>query len=262
MRGVCLWRTGSSPVIRTNENTAAKRLPYFFVSFVRAAKAARTLRHRAVSRGEMTTDCKNADKSLQKLPERLIIFSEHINSDNSWILPAGGDGVETDNGTELIAELYSEMFAKLLRLARTAGYGEDDAYELVQDTFCVAVQNAERLLASGNREGWLVNTLKNLIKNDRRSRAKAPMILPAVDDRFDPDGGGIVPASTDDYGFELDDLLSRAVGEKDYALFKDVRVYKLSDEELEAKYGTKAANCRNRAVRIKKKLLKALKNFS
>ncbi len=167
----------------------------------------------------------------------------------------------TDNVTELIAELYSEMFAKLLRLARIAGYGEDDAYELVQDTFCTAVRNSDRLLASGNREGWLVNTLKNLIKNDKRDRAKSPMILPAAEDSFDPDGG-YVPSSMDDYGFELEDLLTRAVGEEDYALFKDVRVYKLSDGELEAKYGTKGANCRNRAVRIKKKLMKALKNFS
>lgn len=177
--------------------------------------------------------------------------------------PAGGDGVATDSVTELIAELYSEMFARLLRLARTAGYGEEDAYELVQDTFCTAVRNADRLLASSNREGWLVNTLKNLIKNDKRERAKSPTILPAADDSFGPDAeAGYVPSSVDDYGFELEDLLTRAVGEEDYALFKDVRVYKLSDGELEAKYGTKAANCRNRAVRIKKKLMKALKNFS
>ena len=47
------------------------------------------VRPRAVLRGEMRADSKNADKSLQKLPERLIIFSEHITSGNSWILPRG-----------------------------------------------------------------------------------------------------------------------------------------------------------------------------
>ncbi len=173
--------------------------------------------------------------------------------------------MEAKKHMELIAHLYAEMFSKLLRLAMVAGYNKDDAYELVQETFVVAIRNIDNLIKSDNREGWLTITLRNLIKNNKRDRAKVPTTLPIADDDFDPDdeqSQGYILPSNDKYPFETDDFFVRAVGEQAYELFKDVRVHKLSNEELEAKYGTKAINCQNRASRIKKKMIKALrKNF-
>lgn len=171
--------------------------------------------------------------------------------------------MEVKTEMELIKSLYTEMFSKLLRFAKMSGYGKDDAYELVQDTFVVALRNIDRLVASNNREGWLMVTLKNRIKNDKKRRSNSPATVPLADEDFEPGDGetrGQVLPDNDEYTFETDDLFIRAVGEEAYELFKDVRVYKLSHEELEAKYGTKAINCQNRASRIKKKMIKAMKN--
>lgn len=172
--------------------------------------------------------------------------------------------METKNKMELIEHLYAEMFSKLLRLARISGYGKDDAYELVQDTFVAALRNIDRLVASNNREGWLTVTLQNLIRNDRKRRSKKPATVPLADEDFELGDGetqGWVLPDNDEYTFETDDFFIKAVGKSDYELFKDVRIYKLSHEELEAKYGTKAINCQNRASRIKKKMIKAMKNI-
>lgn len=171
--------------------------------------------------------------------------------------------MEVKTEMELIKSLYAEMFPKLLRFARMSGYGKDDAYELAQDTFVAALQNIDRLVASNNREGWLMVALKNKIKNDKKRRSKKPATVPLADEDFesgDKETQGQVLPSNDEYTFETDDFFVKAVGESDYELFKDVRVYKLSHEELEAKYGTKAINCQNRASRIKKKMIKAMKN--
>lgn len=171
--------------------------------------------------------------------------------------------METQDEMKLVELLYAEMFSKLLHYARISGYSKDDAYELVQNTFVVALQNIDRLIKSNNREGWLMVTLKNLIKNNKTRRSKAPIFLPLADEDFESGDGetqGWVLPDNDGYTFETDDFFIKAVGKRDYELFKDVRVYKLSHEELEAKYGTKAINCQNRASRIKKKMIKAMKN--
>lgn len=171
--------------------------------------------------------------------------------------------METQNEMKLVELLYAEMFPKLLHYARISGYNKDDAYELVQNTFVVALRNIDRLVASNNREGWLTVTLQNLIRNDRKRRSKKPATVPLADEDFEPRDeetwGWLLP-DNDEYAFETDDFFIKAVGKRDYELFKDVRVYKLSHEELEAKYGTKAINCQNRASRIKKKMIKAMKN--
>lgn len=171
--------------------------------------------------------------------------------------------METKNEIELVEQLYAEMFSKMLHLARMSGYGKDDAYELVQDAFVVALRNIDRLIKSNNREGWLVVTLKNRIKNDKKRRSNSPATVPLADEDFEPgdeETWGWLLLDNDEYAFETDDFFIKAVGKEAYELFKDVRVYKLSHEELEAKYGTKAINCQNRASRIKKKMVKAMKN--
>lgn len=171
--------------------------------------------------------------------------------------------MKTKNEMELIEHLYAEMFSKLFHFARISGYDKDDAYELVQNTFLVALRNIDRLVVSNNREGWLMVTIKNLIRNDKRRKSNNPSPLPLAEENFEPrdeETQGWVLPSNDEYTFETDDLFIRAVGAEAYELFKDVRVYKLSGEELEAKYGTKSINCQNRASRIKKKMIKAMKN--
>ena len=46
------------------------------------------------------------------------------------------------------------------------------AEEAVQDSFRGACEREDKLFASDNPEGWLMNVLKNVIRSTRRERAR------------------------------------------------------------------------------------------
>lgn len=178
-------------------------------------------------------------------------------------IQAEGEDVSTKEREDMLEELYREMFPKLVRLAGTTGLNREDARDITQKVFVIALVRIEELEKGENRQGWLTLVLKNLLQNNQRSRSKAPQTAPLLEE-FDPDSGqsrGYVASSEDTYAFEWEDLFVREVGKEAYELQQDVYRIGLTDAELEAKYGIKAANCRNRASRTKKKMEKVLKKY-
>ena len=84
---------------------------------------------------------------------------------------------------EQIERLYKEMFHKLyvyaLRIMRDPSLAE----EAVQNTFCIACERELKLMESTNPPGWLMNVLKNVIRNTMRERAKlATAVLDVLDE--------------------------------------------------------------------------------
>ena len=75
---------------------------------------------------------------------------------------------------EIIAQLYREMYRKLVVYAENA-LNDSLAEEAVQDTFRIACSKYDELMNSSNPQGWLMNTLKNVIRNIKvypKSRTK------------------------------------------------------------------------------------------
>ena len=66
-----------------------------------------------------------------------------------------------------IDRLYLQMYSMLFEYARSSLSSDALAEEAVQDTFIIACQKPEALCESPNPEGWLVNTLKNVLSNVR-----------------------------------------------------------------------------------------------
>lgn len=62
-------------------------------------------------------------------------------------------------------EIYPQMYDSLFILARCSLNSDAFAEEAVQETFVIACHKSEALFSSGSPEGWLVNTLKNVICN-------------------------------------------------------------------------------------------------
>ena len=71
----------------------------------------------------------------------------------------------------LLEELYREMYSVLLCYANAALKDKALAEEAVQDTFRIACAKADDLSASVNPRGWLMLTLKNVLRNTRRELA-------------------------------------------------------------------------------------------
>lgn len=77
-------------------------------------------------------------------------------------------------------QLYQENFWKLRRYALTC-LNENQAEEIVQDTFLEATKKIDILVAHENPGGWLMDTLKNKIRNCQRKNQKELMLLVSLD---------------------------------------------------------------------------------
>ena len=153
-----------------------------------------------------------------------------------------------ENQDAFIEKLYHEMFMQLNIYAQNILRDRALAEEAVQDTFRIACTKVDELISSPNPKGWLMNTLKNVINNMKRSRARWLRILftsaeinedsfGSTNDEIDPEimYGGIISA-------EEFDLIKKVVLEK-YSLLE-------AAEEL----GISIEACKKRLQRAKNKL--------
>ena len=77
-------------------------------------------------------------------------------------------------------QLYTEYVHRLIRYARAQGQSGDVAEELVQDTFHEAYAQLAHLTEHENPGGWLMQTLKNKIRNYDRARQRERRLMAAT----------------------------------------------------------------------------------
>ena len=87
---------------------------------------------------------------------------------------------------EYIERLYREMYTRLCIYAMSALGSKALAEEAVQDTFRIACIKPDVLMSSKNPRGWLINTLKNVIRNRRRTEARLSNALLAAMSAYEP----------------------------------------------------------------------------
>lgn len=76
----------------------------------------------------------------------------------------------TDEQYDFLDTLYRENQAKLLRYAKAVLENEELAMDVVQDTFHTAALRIDTVMTHENAPGWLMEVLKNKIKDHIRSR--------------------------------------------------------------------------------------------
>ncbi len=155
--------------------------------------------------------------------------------------------------SKYIETLYYEMFYQLLAYAQSALSDRSLAEEAIQDTFGIACAKIEDLTSSPNPKGWIMNTLKYVIKNMRRTRAQLnQLLIPYIAHE-----AGIAGAKYDD---DLTDITyGDIIGSKDYDLLKKIVIEKYSMVEAANEICITVEACKKRVQRAKKKLQKALK---
>ena len=79
--------------------------------------------------------------------------------------------------TEQLDQLYLEMYDWLTSYAKAALSDPSRAEEAVQETFRIACDKLPVLLTSDNRKGWLVNTLKGVLRNFYRQDLRGAQVL-------------------------------------------------------------------------------------
>ena len=150
----------------------------------------------------------------------------------------------------LLEELYREMYSVLLCYANAALKDKALAEEAVQDTFRIACAKVGELSASENPRGWLMLTLKNVLRNTNRESIDDEIVLETY-------------ASGTDYEKRIEDdevsiLYSDLLSPDEYRLLKRIVLQKYTIRDAAKELGISIESCKKRIQRIKKKLRKKL----
>lgn len=155
--------------------------------------------------------------------------------------------------SEIIEQLYIEMYDKLLIYARCSFEEESLAEEAVQETFQIACLKPDKLYESLNPRGWLVNTLKFTIRNMKRSRENARQLL-----------SNYLITQNECIAFAEDKLSLQLMYEdvshtEEFKLIKEMAIDGRSHLELANARGISVSACKKRVQRAKETLQKKIK---
>ena len=151
-----------------------------------------------------------------------------------------------------IDRLYLQMYAKLFEYARSSLSSDSLAEEAVQDTFIIACQKPEALCNSPNPEGWIFNTLKNVLSNTVRHQNIAKRILL----NYFASNAQNVSVSDDRANLEI---LYEDIADTDaFQLVKEMALEGKSYAEMADERGISIVTCRKRMERAKKALQKKI----
>lgn len=155
---------------------------------------------------------------------------------------------------QAIARLYKEVYNQLHTYAYGILRDRELSEDLVQKTFQTACGKPSKLLSSENPRGWLMETLKNEMKNAKRKRATmAKHTVPAetVD---------LEQIVSPDPGDNIDLLYAGLLSEEEFQLVKRVAVDRYTTLEAAEELGISEDACKKRVQRAKKKLRENLSN--
>lgn len=154
----------------------------------------------------------------------------------------------TAEQSKQIEPLYLEMFDLLKAYARSSLENESLAEEAVQETFRIACMKPDDLLSCKSPKGWLVNTLKNVIRNTKRSIASANKLLIT----YAALRGNDTAFSEDSVSLEIN--YENVAHLEEFKLLKEMAVDGKSHLEMAQARGISVDACKKRVQRAKELL--------
>ena len=156
----------------------------------------------------------------------------------------GGTAV-TDAELQFLEQLYRQHYQRLLLYAKAIVKNEHLAEEAVQDTFHIACSKIADLRRSENAAGWLVQTLKNVLRNMERTHSS---LYAALQNRL-PYEEHHLGGERDEENIDL--LYGGILTEEEFRLLRYIAVDKYSFLEVSEEFGISLEACRKRFQRIK-----------
>lgn len=151
---------------------------------------------------------------------------------------------------EQIGQLYREMYETLYVYAKNALSDPHLAEEATQDVFCIACAKSDELLQSNNPKGWLMQTLKNLIRNIKRQRTKMKKLAIISLDFEEFELLGTYDET------DVDILYGDVSQREDFQIFKLIAIKDYTMKEAADEFGISVEACKKRVQRIRAYLRK------
>lgn len=150
-------------------------------------------------------------------------------------------------------QIYLEMFNGMKSYAAANLPCEALAEEAVQETFRIACMKREEFCSSPNPKGWLVQTMKNVIRNTQRTLESANRLYTI----YVASKGAELVFSED--RISLDVLYGNISDTEEFRLIKEMAVDGKSHLEIARSRGISVNNCKKRMQRAREKLKKKIK---
>lgn len=158
----------------------------------------------------------------------------------------------TDAELQFLEQLYRQHYQRLFLYAKAILKNEHLAEEAVQDTFHIACARIGQLHRSDNPAGWLVQTLKNVLRNMERTHSS---LYAALQNHL-PYEERHLGGARDEEDIEL--LYGGILTEEEFRLLKYIVLEKSSFLDASREFGISVEACRKRFQRIKEKMRKNL----
>lgn len=153
---------------------------------------------------------------------------------------------------QFLEQLYRAYYHQLFLYAKAAVKNPHLAEEAVQDTFHIACSKIRELQRSENSAGWLVQTLKNVLKNMERTRSSLYTSLHTTV----PYNDAVLGTQQDEIDVAL--LYGGILTEEEFHLLKRIALDRYSFLEAAEELHISVEACRKRFQRIRKKMRKNL----
>ena len=154
-----------------------------------------------------------------------------------------------------VERLYIEMYDCLYSYAYGILKNPHLAEEAVQETFQVACGKPADLMSSKNPKGWLMNVLKNVLRNTLRRRAALEKYIAAAESADIDLIAGPAP------GGNVDLMYSDMVTEAEFQLLKWVAIDQHTMLEAAEALGITVEACKKRVQRAGKKLRRKIEEI-
>lgn len=158
---------------------------------------------------------------------------------------------------EIVERLYHLHFKKLFIYANAMLRDPELAKDVVQDTFHEALRRIDVLAKHENSGGWLMNVVKNKIKEYERSRRRDLRRLLSLDADF-PDESNLpeelVSEQTEPQDDSVLEIIERVLTPEELRLLKRLVFERASHQQVAQEFGISVYASQKRLERIREKL--------
>ena len=158
---------------------------------------------------------------------------------------------------ELVERLYRLYFKKLFIYANAVLRDQELAKDVVQDTFHEALRRIDVLAKHENPGGWLMNVVKNKLKEYERSRRRDLRCLLSLDADF-PDKSNLpeelVSGQPEPQGESVLEIIERVLTPEELQLLKRLVFERASHQQVAHEFGISVYASQKRLERIRGKL--------
>ena len=158
---------------------------------------------------------------------------------------------------ELVERLYRLHLKKLFIYANAVLRDPEQAKDVVQDTFHEALRRIDVFATHENPGGWLMNTLKNKLKENERTRRRDLCRLLSLDADF-PDKRNLpeelVVAQPEPQEESVIEILERVLTPEEFRLLKRLVFDRASHQQVAQEFGISVYASQKRLERIRDKL--------